>query len=240
MRILIVGATSAIAEATARLFAKEGAEFFLTGRNSGRLEIVAKDLTNRGASKMQTAIFDITKLEDHFAILDQSFLSPVDVVLVAPGTLGDQKACEASAEATVKELSTNFVATAALLTQIANRLERGAVIAVISSVAGDRGRQSNYVYGSAKGGLSIFLEGLRNSLYEAGVHVLTIKPGFVDTPMTAHLSKGPLYVKPEVIATGIKKAIERRKNVVYLPFRWKMIMAIIRMIPEPLFKRMKL
>lgn len=240
MKVVIIGATSAIAEATARLYAAEGAEFFITGRNSNHLEIVAQDLTHRGAAKVQTALLDVARLDTHVGVLDRAFASPVDLVLVAHGTLSDQKGCEASVDGTVKELTTNFVATAALLTPIANRLQRGAVIAVISSVAGDRGRQSNYVYGSAKGGLSIFLEGLRNRLYASGIHVVTIKPGFVDTPMTAGLSKGPLYVKPEVIARGIKKAVEHRKDVAYLPGRWRAIMTIIRMIPEPLFKRMKL
>jgi decaprenylphospho-beta-D-erythro-pentofuranosid-2-ulose 2-reductase len=113
-------------------------------------------------------------------------------------------------------------------------------IAVISSVAGDRGRQSNYVYGTAKGALSIFLQGLRNRLGKTGVQVLTIKPGFVDSPMTKDFDKGLLWVKPAMIAQGILRAIEKKKEVVYLPFFWRYIMLIIKMIPEKIFKRLTL
>jgi decaprenylphospho-beta-D-erythro-pentofuranosid-2-ulose 2-reductase len=113
-------------------------------------------------------------------------------------------------------------------------------IAVISSVAGDRGRKSNYVYGSAKGGLTIFLQGLRNALSGSGVHVLTIKPGFVDTPMTNDFTKGLLWAKPEKVAKDIKRAIDKKKNIIYTPWFWRWIMLIIRLIPESVFKKMNL
>ena len=128
------------------------------------------------------------------------------------------------------------------LTPVANyfeKLQKG-TIAVGSSVAGDRGRQSNYLYGTAKGAKTIFLQGLRNRLTKSGVQVLTIKPGFVDTPMTAHIEKGPLFVDPEVIAQGIMKAIKNKRDVVYLPFFWRWIMLIIKLIPEKIFKRLSL
>jgi len=129
-----------------------------------------------------------------------------------------------------------------LLTPIANRFERQGFgcIAVISSVAGDRGRQSNYIYGTAKGALTIFLQGLRNRLHKSGVHVLTIKPGFVDTPMTSEFKKGLLGVGPESIAKGSHRAIARKKNVVYLPWFWRGVMALIKAVPERIFCRLAL
>jgi short-subunit dehydrogenase len=170
-------------------------------------------------------------------------LGALDTVLIAHGTLSNQQACEASVELTLQEISTNGLSAIALLTRIAPRFEsrRSGTIAVISSVAGDRGRQSNYVYGSAKALLSAFLSGLRQRLYKSGVAVITIKPGFVDTPMTAALPKGgPLWAKPEQVAAGIVKAIDRSATVVYLPWFWALIMMIIRAVPETIFRRVKL
>jgi short-subunit dehydrogenase len=156
--------------------------------------------------------------------------------------LGDQKACEQDFSLAEKEIRTNFLSCVSLLTLISNEMEKekAGTIAVISSVAGDRGRQSNYIYGSAKGALNLFLQGLRNRMYPLGVRVLTIKPGFVDTPMTAAFKKNILFAKPDQIARGIVKAIDRKKDVVYLPFFWWGIMAIIKAIPEWIFKRLKL
>ncbi|MDQ3267568.1 MAG: SDR family NAD(P)-dependent oxidoreductase, partial [Pseudomonadota bacterium] len=136
----------------------------------------------------------------------------------------------------------NFLSVVSLLTLLANRFEEQGhgCLAVISSVAGDRGRQSNYFYGSAKGGLSVFLQGLRNRLASRGVQVLTIKPGFVDTPMTTGFKKGALWVGPNVIAAGIHRAIRRHSNEVYLPWFWWGIMTIIKAIPERIFKHLKL
>ncbi len=165
-----------------------------------------------------------------------------DTVLIAHGTLSDQKACEASVELTLREIDTNALSVVALLTRIANRLEqrRAGTIAVISSVAGDRGRGSNYVYGSAKALVTAFLSGLRQRLGKSGVGVVTIKPGFVDTPMTAAFAKGPLWASPEKVAKGIVRALDRRSDTVYLPGFWWTIMFIIRAIPERLFWRLSL
>ena len=166
----------------------------------------------------------------------------IDVVLIAHGTLPDQRACEASFATTRSALETNAISVISLLTHLANRFERqrGGSIAVVSSVAGDRGRQSNYVYGTAKGALSLFLQGLRNRLHGRGVDVITIKPGFVDTPMTAGMAKGALWAQPESIARGIVKAIERGRSVAYVPGFWAPIMWVIRSLPETLFKRLRL
>lgn len=243
-KILVIGATSAIAEATCRRFAQQGADLFLLARNQERLQLIEQDLRIRGAHSVQHAIFDANDFASHEAALNHAItqLGGLDTVLVAYGTLGDQKACEQSAELTLRELNTNALSVISLLTQLANHFERqgSGSIAVIGSVAGDRGRQSNYVYGTAKGALAIFLQGLRNRLAKAGVQVLTIKPGFVDTPMTASFPKGPLWATPDKVAADIEHAIGKRRDVLYTPGFWALIMSIIRVIPERLFKRLTL
>jgi short-subunit dehydrogenase len=169
-------------------------------------------------------------------------LGGLDAVLIAHGTLSDQAACQQSVELTMRELNINFLSVVSLLTLLGNHFEqqRRGVIAVISSVAGDRGRGSNYVYGTAKAGVSAFLQGLRNRLAKVGVQVLTIKPGLVDTPMTAHLKKNRLYSPPSVVGEGIYHAMKQGRDVAYLPWFWRYIMLIILHIPELIFKRMSL
>lgn len=242
--ILIIGATSAIAEATARRFAQQGASLHLLARNRERMECLAGDLKIRGAESVTHAVFDVNDFDRHAAILDDAIaqLGRIDVALIAHGTLGDQKSCEQSIAVTRHELNTNLISVISLLTYLANHFEaqRQGTIAVISSVAGDRGRQSNYVYGTAKGAVSIFLQGLRNRLHKCGVQVLTIKPGFVDTPMTASFKKGALWASPDAIANGIMRAISAKKDEVYLPGWWAAVMMIIRIIPERMFRSMSL
>jgi short-subunit dehydrogenase len=242
--VLIVGATSAIAEAVARIFAGRKDALYLVGRRSEALLAMAADLRVRGAVDVGVDTLDAGDLAGQEGMLQRAvkFLHGLDTVLIAYGTLSDQKACERSAELTVQELTTNAVSVAALLTRIAPLLEsrRTGSIAVISSVAGDRGRQSNYVYGSAKSLLTAFLSGLRQRLAKSKVAVITIKPGFVDTPMTAAFRKGPLWAKPQAVANGIVQAIERGTPVVYLPFFWRPIMLIIRAIPERVFRKLSL
>jgi short-subunit dehydrogenase len=243
-KVLIVGATSAIAEAVARLFAKRGDALYLVARRAEVLDSIAADLKVRGARHVATETLDANELQAHGEMLARAdaALEGVDTVLIAHGTLSDQKACERSAELTVHELSTNGISTVALLTHVALLFEsrRSGSIAVISSVAGDRGRQSNYVYGSAKALVSTFLSGLRQRLSKSGVAVITIKPGFVDTPMTAAFPKGPLWAKPEKVAAEIVRAIDSGASVAYVPGFWRLIMFIIRAIPERVFRRMKL
>ena len=243
-KILIIGATSAIAEATARLFAARGDRLHLLARNRERLETMAKDLKIRGAESVSFDVLDVNDFDRHPALLDaaSTTLDGIDVVLIAHGTLPDQKACEGDFRRTLEELNTNAIGTLSLLTHLANRFEqqRHGVIAAISSVAGDRGRQSNYVYGTAKAAVTVFLQGLRNRLHKSGVKVLTIKPGFVDTPMTADFRKGLLWAQPERIAKDIFKAISASKAVIYTPWFWRPVMVLIRSIPEPLFKRLSL
>ena len=243
-RILIVGATSAIAQEVSKRFASAGESLFLVARDGTKLDSVAQDLRVRGAAKVACKVMDVNDFEAHEPLVQAAAdaLGGLDGVLIAHGTLPDQKACEADFAVAERELKTNFLSVVSLLTPIANRFEaqRGGFIAVISSVAGDRGRGSNYLYGAAKGGVSLFLQGLRNRLHPAGVSVITIKPGFVDTPMTADIDKNALFAQPERVAAGIVKAVEQKREVVYLPPFWRAIMLLIRAVPEPIFKRLKL
>ena len=244
-KILIIGATSAIAEATARLWAAKGHRLYLLGRNAERLTSIAADLKVRGAASVQFAALDLNDFDQHITVLDaaEAELGGLDIVLIAHGTLGDQKTSEQDFKVTLQELNTNAISVISLLTHLANCFEtqKHGSIAVISSVAGDRGRQSNYVYGTAKGAVTIFLQGLRNRLHKSGVQVLTIKPGFVDTPMTAGIDKkGPLWASPETIARSIHAGIEKGRDVIYTPWFWLGIMTVIRVIPERIFKRLKL
>lgn len=241
---MIVGATSAIAQETAKLFARSEAKFFLAGRSKEKLESIRDDLLVRGARQAETFLLDLTNVDKHQKLIDSaiSALGGFDAVLIAHGTLGDQKACEENVTVTMNELNTNCLSVISLLTIIANYFERQkqGCIAVISSVAGDRGRRSNYVYGTAKGAVNIFLQGLRNRLSTAGVKVVTIKPGFVDTPMTTAIPKNALFAQPQAIGKGIYNAMQSSKNVVYLPWFWRPIMLIIKSIPESIFKKLSL
>lgn len=243
-KTLIIGATSAIAEATARLFAESGDALFLVARNKEKLSAIADDLKIRGASAIHTEVLDVLDYEHHQPVIDAaiSTLQGLDLVLIAHGTLPDQIACQKSYELTRKEIEINALSTISLLTHLANYFEeqKHGTIAVITSVAGDRGRQSNYVYGSAKGMVSIALQGFRNRMHKVGVNVLDIKPGFVDTPMTKDFQKGFLWTKPEKLAKSIVRVINKRKTAIYLPWFWQYVMIIIRLIPECIFKRMNL
>ncbi len=244
-QVMVIGATSAIAQSVARLYAVRGARMFLVARNAERLAAVADDLRVRGAAAVDFIAADLADHGRHGEILAAAWsaLPGMDVALIAHGVLPDQSQCQLSVADTLHALNINFLSVVSLLTPLANQFEasqRG-TIAVISSVAGDRGRKSNYIYGSAKSGLDAFLQGLRNRLSKLGVHVVTIKPGFVDTPMTAHIpERGLLWAQPEDVAAGIVNAIDKQKDVVYLPRFWALIMLIIRSIPERIFKRLNL
>jgi short-subunit dehydrogenase len=243
-RILIIGASSSIAEHCARLFAARGDSLYLVARNQEKLNSLQKDLTVRGATIVMTYLMDANEHQSHRKMLDQAetALHGIDTLLIAHGTLSNQKNCEQDVELTMHEINTNALSVIALLTHIANRFEAKGhgTIAVISSVAGDRGRGSNYVYGSAKAMLTTFTSGLRQRLYKSNVAVVTIKPGFVDTPMTAEFNKGLLWAKPANVAEKIVKAIDQRKNEVYAPAFWWLVMAIIKAIPASIFKKIKL
>ena len=243
-RVLIVGATSAIAEAVARILAARGAALYLVARDSARVQSIAADLRVRGSPLTDGEAMDANDTAAHAAMLEraEARLGGLDTVLVAHGTLSDQEACQRSVSLAMQEIATNGLSVVALLTPVANRFEarRHGTIAVISSVAGDRGRQSNYVYGSAKALVTTFLSGLRQRLRKAGVNVITIKPGFVDTPMTAAFRKGALWANASQVAAGIVRAMDRNASVVYLPGFWRAIMFVIRCVPERIFIRLKL
>ena len=244
MRVMIIGATSAIAHETAKWYAQEGAELFLVARSAAKLDDIGNDLKVRGAKRIETFVLDVNDLERHEEMLDTAIaaLNGIDAVLIAHGTLGDQQKCQQSVSETLKEFQTNCLSVISLLTLLANYFEqqRRGCIAVISSVAGDRGRQSNYVYGSSKAAVSAFLQGLRGRLARSGVAVVTIKPGFVDTPMTAHVKKGLLFASAHTVGEGTYKAMKARKEVVYLPGFWRYIMFIVKSIPEPIFKKLSI
>jgi decaprenylphospho-beta-D-erythro-pentofuranosid-2-ulose 2-reductase len=243
-RILILGATSAIAEATAREFAKRGDALFLAARSIERLHGIQADLKLRGASVVEIAEQDLRDLALQETLLKRASdaLGGLDTALLAYGTLSDQKLCEQSIEALTVAIQTNAVSVMSWCTLIANLFEaqRRGVIGIISSVAGDRGRQSNYVYGSAKAAVSAFTSGLRQRLHRQGVSVVTIKPGFVDTPMTAAFEKGPLWSTPAVVGTQIARALIRGTPVLYTPGFWRVVMWAIRSIPEAIFLRLSL
>lgn len=242
MNILIIGACSAIAKACARRYAAKGHSFMLLARNQEALEKLAKDLTARGAETVcyRQADFASTDymevLEDAVTTMDQ-----VDLVLMAHSILGDQANYQADVSALENMLQINSISSIKMLTLLANTLEKqgSGAIAFISSVAGDRGRASNYAYGSSKAIVNTFLQGLRARLSRVNVHVLNVKPGFVDTPMTADInSKGFLWAQPEDIAAGIEKALLKKKSDVYLPWFWCIIMGIIKRIPTKIFNKL--
>ncbi|MBP0634446.1 SDR family oxidoreductase [Cupriavidus sp. AcVe19-6a] len=240
--ILIIGATSAIAEAAARRFAERGDQLFLVGRNAGSLQAIADDLRVRGGAGVQTWVMDANDAFAHAAMLDEAeaTMGGVDSVLICHGTLSDQRACEQSVLLTLAEIQTNALSVVALLTLIANRMERRrkGTIAVISSVAGERGRQSNYVYGSAKALVTAFMSGLRQRMAKCGVAVVTIKPGLVDTPMTNGFRKGPLWIQPDTAGKAIVRAMDAGVSEAYVPGFWRAIMMAIRWLPDVVFRRL--
>ncbi|HEY9032936.1 MAG TPA: SDR family oxidoreductase [Pseudomonadales bacterium] len=243
MNILIIGATSAIATAFARHYAGQQAGFFLLARNAAALQRLADDLVVRGASQAGTAVMDASG--DYLPALDQALaaMPAPDLVLMAHGMLGDQQQCEQDVAALQQLMQVNVISSMSMLTVLANHLQQQGhgTLAFIASVAGDRGRISNYVYGASKAALNTFLQGMRIRLLRHGVNTLIIKPGFVDTPMTASFDKsGPLWATPEMIAAGIARAVEKRKGTVYLPWFWRYIMLVITHIPSRIFNKLNL
>ena len=243
-KILVFGATSAIAFETLKLLVKDGLSFFLCARDEDELKHLSDDLIIRGAKEIGYSTFDALDKNSIINAIDKCLTKfpDLDGLFIAHGTLPDQQLCETNIDEMKKAIDINFTSAATVLALVTPHFERkmrGTII-VISSVAGDRGRQSNYVYGSAKAALTTFLSGIRQRLHKSGVRVLTIKPGFVDTPMTADLKKGFLFIGPDVIAKGIYKAMIKRKSIVYLPWFWWWIMMIIRHIPEKIFNKLKL
>ena len=244
-KIAIIGATSAIAHEAAKIWAKDKAEFFLVARNREKLEKVAADLDVRGASKTHCYCLDANDFSAHGTMVDTCFttLRQVEIVLIAYGSLPRQEECEKDLDLAVREFSTNATSTIALLGYFANGFagQKFGTLAVISSVAGDRGRPSIYLYGSAKAAVSQYCQGLRARLFSRGVSLCLIKPGMVETPMTAGLSlPKALTAEASRVGEDIVLAIARKKDVIYTPGYWFFIMLVIRCIPNFIFKRLNL
>jgi decaprenylphospho-beta-D-erythro-pentofuranosid-2-ulose 2-reductase len=241
--IVIFGATSAIAHAVAREYAQKKANFILVGRSEDKLNSIKNDLVSYGAESASTMVQDLNDCTTHPGILEQSQkkLGKIDLVFIAHGILGNQDTAEkiwSEAKAIIDANYTSQVSLGLAAGEIL-KTQKSGTIAIVGSVAGDRGRQSNFIYGSAKAGIHAFCSGLRNRLYPFGVNVLTIKPGIINTPMTANLKRGLIWAEPSSIAPVILNAIEARKSMIYTPWFWKWIMLIIKSIPESIFVKLK-
>ena len=240
--ILILGATSDMAQACAQKYAAEGHDLQLAARDPEALAAEAQDLRLRHRVEVTTHAFDVLDTAGFAAFLDALPVLP-DTVLCAVGFMGDQPASQASPEAAALVMRSNYEGPSLILGALAERMEargHGSIIGM-SAVAGDRGRASNYVYGSAKAGFTAFLSGLRNRLAKKGVHVMTVKPGFVATRMTEGLPLNPrLTAQPDEVATAIWNAQRHGRNVLYVKPVWLAVMTVIRLLPEILFKRTSL
>jgi short-subunit dehydrogenase len=242
--VIVVGATSGIAQAVCRLLARRGCRLFLAARGADKLASVEADLKVRGADVVGAALADLADTASHAELIALAWqqLGSVDAAIIAHGILGDQKEGERNWAEAAAILNVNFISVASLVMHLANSFEKqgfGQIVA-IGSVAGDRGRKTNYLYGAAKGAVETLLEGVRHRLAPQGIEVLLVKPGFVDTPMTAHLPRSPLFASPDNVARGIVNGMDKGKSTIYVPFFWKPIMLIIRLLPEPVFNRLSI
>jgi len=241
-RVLVVGVTSPVARAVSAEFAREGRPLLLAARDAYELQAVSADLRIRYGVDVRELLFDALDFDDHERLFAEAEAAKVTGVVVALGTMGDQAQSQRHFDAARAVLDTNYLACVSVCEGVATLLEQGGdgFICGITSVAGDRGRQSNYLYGSAKAGWAAYLSGLRNRLHSKGIAVTTVKPGFMDTRMTYGLPGTFLVMSPEAAGKSVHGAIRRKRAVVYVPWFWRLIMGAIRSIPEPLFKRMKL
>ena len=242
--VIVFGATSAIAQAVCRLLSRQRCRFFLIARDAAKLAAVEADLKVRGAEVEGSQAVDLCDTSLHPDLIAEAWhrLGTVDACIIAHGLLGDQAQAERDWAEAAAILNVNFISVASLVTHLANRFEKqgsGRIVA-IGSVAGDRGRKTNYVYGAAKGALETFLEGVRHRLASRGVAVLLVKPGFVDTPMIAHLPKSPLFASPDPVARSIVSAMDKGKSTIYTPIFWRPVMLMIRLLPEWLFNRLSI
>ena len=238
--VLILGAKSDIAKATAVKYAKEGYDLYLAARNSSELDALANDITIRTQRKAECIDLDILDFSSHAQFYDSLREKPLGVVS-AIGYLGNQVEAQADFEQAKLIMDSNYTGIVSLLNIIANDFEKrkSGFIVGISSVAGDRGRKANYLYGSAKAALSTYLSGLRNRLHSSHVQVLTVKPGFVATQMTAGMDlPEKLTAQPEAVADDIFYAQQRGRNIIYTKWIWRWVMLIIKNIPEWQFKKM--
>jgi short-subunit dehydrogenase len=240
--VLVLGGTSTIARAIAAELAVQGFDLALAGRDEAELATVAADLRSRHGIKTSVHPIEALDVERHAAALAPCLTPDLRGVVLAIGYLGDQRRAEGDASEARRILDTNLTGCVTAVNVVAAHLAKhgGGFVCALSSVAGDRGRQSNFVYGAAKAGLTAYLSGLRNRWASAGVHVLTVKAGIVDTRMSAGMPGGALAASPATVARAIARAITRRRDVIYVPWFWRFIMLVIRLIPERVFKRLKL
>lgn len=243
-RIVILGAASAIAEAAARIWAAQGARLILVGRDSERLDMIAADLKARGAAEVIPWTLDYAAPGASAALGEMAGrLGGLDILLLAYGVLGDQAALERDPDAVARLIQINFTSAAAWCLAAASILEkqRAGALLVIGSVAGDRGRRSNFIYGATKGGLAKLVEGIAHKLAPLGARAVLIKPGFVDTPMTAAIEKkGLLWATPDQVGAIIAAASEKKAVTVYAPWFWQPIMLIIRNLPAIVFNKLNI
>jgi len=240
--ILIIGAKSDIAKATAREYAKNGYDLYLAARNSDELKEFAQDITTRTQKVVKLVELDILDYEGHQAFYNNLNKKPLGVIS-AVGYLGEQDKAQSDFSEAQRIIDTNYTGVVSLFNIIADDFQkrRSGFMVGIGSVAGDRGRKSNYIYGSAKAALTAYLSGLRNRLYDSQVHVLTVKPGFVATKMTQEMDlPEKLTAQPEEVAEDIYNAQQKNKNISYTKWIWKYVMLIIKMIPEWMFKKMSI
>ena len=240
--ILIIGAKSDVAQALAKQYAQNGYGLFLSGKNINELSDFANDLAIRHDIPVHLKELDLRAFESHQNFYEQLDPRPFGVIVVA-GYMTDQLKCQKSWQETLNTIIVNYTGAVSILNIIANDMEQNkeGFIVGISSVAGDRGRKANYIYGSSKAGFSAYLSGLRNRLYASKVQVLSVKPGFIDTKMTKDLDLPPkLTAKPEEVAKDIFTAQQKGKDVLYTKAIWRLMMAIITHIPEKIFKKMSI
>jgi len=240
--VLLLGAASDMSVAIARKFAKEGYNLQLAARNVQRLKPMQSDISIRHQATCDLVEFDALDFQNHSSFFQSLAVKP-DVVICVFGYLGENETARQNWKETEKIINSNYTGAVSILNIVSNfflEQKKGTIVG-ISSVAGERGRQSNYIYGSAKAGFTAYLSGLRNRLFREGVHVATIQPGFVYTRMTENLKLPPLLTaKPEDVADTVYSAVKNKKNVMYVKWFWRWIMFIIRSIPEFMFKKLKL
>ena len=240
---IILGATSSMARAFARVVSERGDSIFLAGRDMEDIRHTAIDCTQRGARMAEAVAFDARKPDGFAAIIARLERQEGQInAAVFVGSMPEQSAIDADPALIDGTICDNFTGPLRFLNQLALVMEArgGGTVVGIGSVAGDRGRIGNYVYGAAKAGFHTYLSGLRNRLTRCGGHVVTVKPGFVDTAMTWGLSGMFLVATPDSVARDILNAVSKKKNVIYTPFFWRYIMLIIRAIPEAIFKKMSI
>jgi decaprenylphospho-beta-D-erythro-pentofuranosid-2-ulose 2-reductase len=246
-RIAILGATSSIAEHTARLLIRTGARLALVARNGLHLDRIATDLELRGAVGIIKRVVDLANVDDPQDFFDSVAveLGGLDAVLIFHGLLGEQHLAERNVDELRRIIRVNFTSAAELAIIAAHRLAAAGhsrpVLLAVGSVAGDRGRASNYVYGSAKGALALVFQGLAHEYAKSRLRVVIVKAGFVDTPMTQAFQKsGPMWAKPDRIAAIIQRCLSRGGPVVYAPWFWRSIMLVIRLLPQWLMNKLQI